>query len=139
MTSFVHTDFPTEHAGLTRVLRGAGVVRQAWRRSAHGSLALAGVVAGAVVLANELVDTWTDGHLLAAWIVMWAVAFGALAIFAAPLARATKALSAAAGRWNTRRKQAAEDRRVWELALEDARVMADISRGMDSRSLPGYY
>ena len=40
---------------------------------------LAAIVAAFLVVANQVVDTWTEGHLLAAWIVLWMVAFAALA------------------------------------------------------------
>lgn len=142
MTSFVHVDQPTQHTGVARLERSAEFLAQAWRRSAHGSMALAAIVAAALVVANEVVDTWTDGHLLAAWIVMWLVAFAALALFAAPARRAAAAAGGAVSRWRARRAETAEDRRVWELALTDARVMADISRGMDvrgDRRDPRYY
>src|SRR6185369_2442557 len=46
----------------------------------------------------------------------------------APARRATAALRDVLKRWNTARKEAAEDRQTWKLALTDARVMADISR-----------
>ena len=132
-SSFVHADFPTEHAGLARLERSAAFLRDTWRGTAQGSLALAAVVAAAVVVANEVVDTWTDGHLLAAWIAMWLIAFGTLAVFATPARRAAGVVKAAASQWREEQRQAREDRETWELALSDARVMADISRSMDAR------
>lgn len=134
-SSFVHADFPTEHAGLARLERSVSFLRDTWRGTAQGSLALAAVVAGAVVVANEVVDTWTDGHLLAAWIVMWLVAFAALAVFATPVRSVARKMAGSLSGLRARRAQAAEDRRVWELALKDARVMADISRAMSNVSL----
>jgi hypothetical protein len=134
-SSFVHADFPTEHAGIARLERSVSFLRAAWRGTAQGSLALAAVVAAAVVVANEVVDTWTDGHLLAAWIVMWLVAFAALAVFATPMRSVARRVAASLAGWRARRAEAAEDRRVWELALQDARVMADISRAMSNVSL----
>ena len=47
------------------------------------ALLLAAIVSALLVVANQVIDTWTEGHLLAAWIVMWTVAFAALALFAA--------------------------------------------------------
>ncbi|MEJ7931505.1 hypothetical protein WG922_16145 [Ramlibacter sp. AN1015] len=135
MTTFVRPHFPVEHSGAARLARSVEFFGSAWRRTAHGSVVLAAVVAAVVALANQVVDTWTDGHLLAAWIVMWLVAFAALALFAAPVRRAAATASGLLANWRARRFQAAEDRRVWELALTDARVMADISRGMEARSL----
>jgi hypothetical protein len=133
MTSFVHTDYPTEHPGLARLARSYSFFRHGWNRTAHGSMALAAIVAAALVVANQVVDTWTDGHLLAAWIVMWLIAFGTLAVFATPARRAAGAVKAVASHWRDEQRQAREDRETWELALSDARVMADISRSMDAR------
>jgi hypothetical protein len=134
MTTFVQIDYSTEHPAVERVERSVQFFRQTWRRTARGTVVLAALVAAAVVLADRVVENLTDGHLLAGWIVMWLIAFGVLALFAEPARGVARQLSAAARSWRQRRAQAAEDRRVWELALVDARVMADISRGMDSQS-----
>jgi hypothetical protein len=133
MTTFVQIDYSTEHSGVERLERSAQFLRTTWRRTARGTVVLAAVIAAALVLANQVVDNLTDGHLMAGWIVMWLVAFGVLALFAEPARGLAKQLSAAAKARRERRRQSAEDRRLWELALIDARVMADISRGMDSQ------
>jgi hypothetical protein len=146
MTSFAHVDYPSEHAGVVRAQRAAESLKQAARSfdgtRASASLLLAAIVAALVVVASQVIDTWTEGHLLAAWIVMWAVAFAALGLFAAPAKRAAVALRAGMKRWAAARKQAAEDEQLWQLALTDARVMADISRAMSagaSREIKAYY
>src|SRR3954470_22474983 len=95
MTSFVHVDYPTQHPGVVRAERVLQAVRALAPRRSHSrtpaaaSMLLAAMVAALLVVANQLVDTWTDGHLLAAWVIMWTVAFAALALFAAPLRRAS--------------------------------------------------
>jgi hypothetical protein len=139
MTSFAHVDYPTEHQGVVRAERAAQSLRQAVRgfngTRASASLLLAAIVAALMVVASQVIDTWTEGHLLAAWIVMWAVAFASLALFAAPAKRAAAAMRVGFRRWNAARKQAAEDDQLWELALTDARVMADIGRAMSERAV----
>ena len=135
MTSFA-TWNPSEHPGVVRAER----VAQTLKLAVHGfngtrasaSLLLAAIVAALLVVASQVIDTWTEGHLLAAWIVMWAVAFASLALFATPAKRAAAALRVGLKRWNAARKQAAEDDQLWNLALTDARVMADISRAMSA-------
>ena len=146
MTSFAHVDYPREHAGVVRAERVAQTLTQAARgfdaTRAGASLLLAAIVSALMVVANQVVDTWTEGHLLAAWIVMWAVAFAALALLAAPAKRAAVGLRVGLKRWAAARKQAAEDEQLWQLALTDARVMADLSRAMSagaSRDLRSYY
>jgi hypothetical protein len=146
MTSFAHVDYPTEHAGVVRAERAAQSLKAAARgfdgTRAGASMLLAAIVAALVVIASQVIDTWTEGHLLAAWIVMWAVVFAALALFAAPAKRAAAAMRVGMQRWAAARKRAAEDDQLWQLALTDARVMADISRAMTEgarREIKAYY
>lgn len=146
MARFIQAEYPTEHAGIARVTRGATALR-ATARSFQGTrgaaaLLLAALVSAMVVVANELITTWTDGRLLAAWVATWLVGFAALALLAAPIrAAAAKARSGLAS-WNAARLQRAEDYKLWDLALTDARIMADLSRAMSreaARDVRGYY
>jgi hypothetical protein len=148
MARFIQAEFPTEHAGLARVTRGFSSIAERVRRfdGARGTatLLLAALVAALVVVANELVTTWTEGRLFAAWVVTWLVAFAALALFAKPARRVGGRLRTALRGWSEARKQAAEDDKLWSIALTDARVMADLSRAMSQqastyRDLRGYY
>lgn len=133
MTAFIQVNQPTEHAGVVRAERVIANVRELSRRASVSSFVLAAFVAAVVVVANEVVSIWTDGHLLAAWIVMWVIAFGALAVFAAPARRAGAGLRNALARWQAARRQAADDRILWQAAMADARVMADIRVAMDAQ------
>ena len=126
MTSFVHVAYSTEHPGVVRAERAAVAVKSLWRRARHGSLLLAAVVSALLVVVDQVIDTWSDGHLLAAWILLWAVAFGSLALLAAPVREFAQRASGAFTRWNTARIRAADDRQLWALARTDARVMADL-------------
>jgi undecaprenyl pyrophosphate phosphatase UppP len=136
MTSFVHVDYPMQHGGVVRAERAAKTLRQAAQRfdptRAGASLLLAAIVAAMVVVAGQVVETWTEGHLLAAWTVMWTVVFAALALFASPAKRAVLAIGSLLQRWAAARKRRAEDDQLWQLAMTDARVMADISRAMSA-------
>lgn len=140
-TSFVSVHYPTQHPGVARAERSLGALARTVRAfdgaRAASSLLLAAVVAALVVVANQVVDTWTEGHLLAAWIVLWIVAFASLALFAAPARRASSTLRASLKAWNERRVQAARDEQYWQAALADARIMADISRAMSAAALDG--
>jgi hypothetical protein len=146
MSSFVHTHYPEEHPGMARAAHAA----EAFHRlvsaydGARGlaALLLAAVVSAMLVVANQVIDTWTDGHLMAGWIALWVIAFGALALLGMPTRRIANGLRSAVQAWSVRRKQSRADARMWELALGDARVMADISRAMTSdaaRDVRGYY
>ncbi|MRD46777.1 hypothetical protein GHT07_05790 [Caenimonas koreensis DSM 17982] len=146
MTAFAHVDHPTQHPGVVRAERLAHNARELTRRidgaRANASLLLAAIVAALLVAANQVIDTWTEGHLLAAWIVMWVVAFGALALMATPARSMSVRVREGLARWNKARKMAADDERLWQVALTDVRVMADISRAMSagaSRDLRSYF
>jgi hypothetical protein len=146
MTTFVHVEYPTVHQGVVRAERAAESL-QAFASGFEGArgaatLLLAAVVAALLVVANQLVDTWTEGHLLAAWVVMWTIAFATLALLATPARRATRGVRAWLREVRAARREARSDRQLWNVAVTDARVMADISRAMSaegSRSVRQYY
>ena len=84
MTSFAHVSYPAQHPGVIRAENAIAALKNvaAGFDGARGaaSLLLAAVVAALLVVANQVIDTWGDGHLLAAWMVLWLVAFAALAL-----------------------------------------------------------
>lgn len=88
MTSFAHVDYPTEHSGVVRAENAAAAIKDIAHNfdGARGaaSLLLAAVVSALMVVANQVIDTWSEGHLLAAWMVLWVVAFAALALLTLP-------------------------------------------------------
>ena len=146
MTSFVHVDHPTQHPGVERAGRVFSATRDLITQfdGARGAatLLLAAVVSALLVVANEVVTTWTEGHLLAAWIVLWIVAFAALGLFAAPARRTVQGVQGGLRRAAVARRRAAADRQLWTVALTDARVMAELSHAMTRdglRDVRGYY
>ena len=46
------------------------------------ALLLAAAIATLIVVADQLIDTWADGHLMLAWVILWALVFAGLALFA---------------------------------------------------------
>lgn len=135
MTSFVHIDYRTEHPGVVRAEQAAASLKDVVSHfdglRGTSSLLLAAVVAALLVVANQLMDSWGDGHLMAAWMVLWVIAFVALALFAAPTRRAASALRTGYQHWAEARRREAEDEKTWNAALHDARIMADLSRAMN--------
>ena len=136
MTSFVHTEYSFRHSGVARAENAVSYLRGLARYvdSSRGAAALmlAAVVAAMLVVANQLIETWTDGHLLVAWIALWTVAFAAMAVLGNPVRRVVANMRMGVRRWALAQKKAADDRKLWDLALTDARVMADISRAMSA-------
>ena len=138
-TSFANVQYPATHAGVERAARAVAAFKDIARSfdgaRATASLLLAAIVAALLVVANQVVETWTEGHLLAAWIILWTVAFAALALLATPARRAAAVLRSGLEAARTRRIQDRRDRQYWEAALSDARIMADISRAMSAAAV----
>lgn len=134
MTSFAHVDYPTEHLGVVRAENAAAALKSAAAQfdGARGAatLLLAAVVSALVVVANQVIDTWGDGHLLAAWMVLWLVAFAALALFATPARTAGVVIRRAVKSWAQSRRRAADDQRTWQVAMRDPRIMAELNHAM---------
>ena len=136
MTSFVHREYAMEHSGVVRAEQAAEAFSYAVKNfngtRATATLLLAAVVAALMVVANQVVGTWSENHLMAAWITLWTVAFAAIGLLASPLLRMAQSLREGLKAWNERRRLTAADHKLWSVALTDARVMADISRAMAS-------
>jgi hypothetical protein len=65
-----------------------------------------------------------------------------LAVVGAPVRRAAAKVAVVLEKQAEARKQRRDDERLWNVALTDARVMADLSRAMSrdaSRDVRGYY
>jgi len=130
MTNFVHIDYPSRHPGVERfenAMAAAGKLRKGFD-STRGlaAMLLAAMVAALVVVADQLVDTWADGHLLAGWVVLWVVGFAAIALLADAARRVASRSMKALDAWSHEVARKRADDRLWELARKDVRVMADI-------------
>lgn len=103
-------------------------------RSLAGML-LAAVVAALLVVADQLIDTWADGHLLVVWVALWTVAFATLALLAPPLRQLANVGAAALTRWSEIRALRRNDEAIWRVAQQDHRVL----RELQMASLRGEY
>ncbi len=139
MTSFVHTEFPTSHPGVERMENAFAATQIAVKSFDSGrglaTLLLAATVSALLVVANQVIEAWSDGHLLMAWIALWAVGFAALALLAGPARRFARSLRPGIAAWRAARQAQADDRKLWELACQDARMMSDLSAAI-SRQTP---
>jgi hypothetical protein len=132
MTAFVHTSYPSVHPGVARISRVlASAKNVAYNFDGARNLAivlLSAIVSTLLVIVNQVIDTYTDGHMLAAWILMWIVAFSAIALLATPIRKSVAAFGPAFTQWKLDRRERLNDQKMWEVALQDPRVMAEIQR-----------
>ena len=131
MTSFIQPGYPAAH---TRAARAASATRApgAMVDSTKGlsAMLLAAMVSALVVVADQLMDSWADGHLMVAWVALWVVGFTALALFAGAARKLAMTVVSALDAWSVRVAKARADERLWAIAKSDARVMADLTAAM---------
>ncbi len=130
MNSFMNPHFAQTHPGVGRLERLAQAlqVSASFIDSAKGlaTLLLSALVATLMVVANQIIETWTDGHLLVAWTLLWVIAFSLLAIFAQPILAFVVKLTRQWGEWKDRQYARGQDARMWEVAQQDPRLMSEI-------------
>jgi len=133
----VHLDYPLTHPGVERAEQVvANIKRLSDSFSPTRSLAamlLAAIVAAFVVVADQMMDTWADGHLFAAWVALWAVAFAAVGLFAGVSKSMAIQMKQGLDAWSVRMAQRRSDERLWSIAQTDARLMSELQSAL-SRS-----
>lgn len=132
MTSFIQPSFPTQHLGVARV-ESAVKSLQGNFDSTKGlsAMLLAAMVSSLVVVADQWIDTWADGHLMVAWASLWLVGFVALGLFAGAARNVAKTTVSSLNAWSHRVAQKRADERMWVIAKSDPRVMADLMAARD--------
>lgn len=80
-------------------------------------LLLAAVLAALMVVADQLIDTLAEGHLLASWVAMWVVVFVALAWLLQPLRRLARVVATTYVRWS---REVTEQDGLWATWARDA-------------------
>ena len=103
--------------------------------SARGlsALLLGAMISAMVVVADQLIETWADGHLLVAWVALWLVSFTALALFAGSAHQLSNSVVDALGAMAKRRAGKRADEHLWAMAQADPRRMADLQGAMARR------
>jgi len=87
---------------------------------------LAAAVSALVVFADQYVGVWTDGHLFFGWVVLWAVVFAGLALFAGTARRLAARTMEVLDHWSQSMAHARAEARLWEIAKSDPRVMSEL-------------
>ncbi|MCY1163272.1 MAG: hypothetical protein V4455_07725 [Pseudomonadota bacterium] len=130
MTSFVQIKYSNQHPGVARV-ESAIEAAQQLRHGFSGTrglatLLLSAIAAAVMVVAYQVMDSVTEGHLLVMWIAVWAVAFAVLASFAGTARNVAVRMKAGLDSWSRALAEARADQRLWAMAKSDPRVMADL-------------
>jgi hypothetical protein len=135
--NFVHLEYSLTHPGVERAEQAvANFKRMSNSFSPTRTLAamlLAAIVAAFVVVADQMMTTWADGHLLAAWVALWAVAFAAVGLFAGVSKTLSIQAKQALDAWSASMARRRSDERLWSIAQTDARLMSELQSAL-SRS-----
>jgi hypothetical protein len=134
MNQFVHLEISHRHAGVERVENAVSYLKAHQPRLSaarlQASLLVTAIVAALLVAANQFIETVSDGHLFAAWLGLWAVGFALMALFAQPAAAWAARWRAGRAAARQARWAAEQDRKFWQAAQHDERVMADLRAAM---------
>jgi hypothetical protein len=124
MTTFVNISHPTHHRGVARFERAFATVENLLQRLQQESTyaVLLGMFGALSLVAAlyDIVGASQEGQELGAWVVLWAAMLAVLVVFAKYCKRQLLA-------W----LKADRDARMWENAMTDYRVMADIRCAQD--------
>lgn len=90
------------------------------------ALLLAAAVAALVVLADQLIETWADGHLFLGWVALWVVIFAGTVLLAGSARRMAAHTMVALDGWSRSLAEARAQARLWEMAKHDPRLKADL-------------
>ena len=104
----------------------ASVVSTRASANALAGMLLAALVAAMLVVADQVITTWADGHLLVAWVALWTVVFAGMAFLAPSMRQMAQGVASAVTAWLLEREHARAEEALWELARYDHRVLAEI-------------
>ena len=103
-----------------------------WLRTLAGVLS-ASVFAALLAVADQVIDSWADGHMLLAWVMLWLSIFGGLALLTRPMRRASTASAFWLQTHVAALVQSRRDAALWELAMRDPRMLQEL-RAAKARS-----
>jgi len=100
------------------------------------AMLLAAAVAALAVVADQLIDTWADDHLLLAWILMWTVVFAGSLLLTGTARRLSLRAIARLDQWACSRAQARAEARFLVFAQQDPRLQAGLQATQDKAAAP---
>ena len=135
MTHFINRSHPNHHHGADRVEALMDATQQISHdvTGKHGmALLIASALAAAVMaVAYEVMDSDTESHLLMIWMALWMALFATFILSAGRLRLAGLQLRSSLDAWSRSLAEARADQRLWDMAKQDDRVMADLQAAMD--------
>lgn len=131
MNSFVNIKYSAQHHGAEQTAQVAAAPAAPLRQGSSGTrglstLLLSAVVTATMVVAYEVMDSVAEGHLLVMWMVLWGVAFAALALFAGASRQLAARLKNSLDAWSRSVAESRSDQRLWAAAQQDPRIMSDL-------------
>jgi hypothetical protein len=93
-------------------------------------IVLSAMAAVMAAVAYEVIDSVAEGHMLLVWMGLWAGLLMVMTLFTGMAHRIAAALKKPLDNWSQRLAQSRADRRLWTLAQQDHRVMADLQYAM---------
>ena len=130
MTRFVNIEYAKDHPGVVRLASAIESAQHIGRgfsgKRGVATLLLSAMAAAVMVVADEVMTTVAEGHLLVMWVALWAAAFVSLAVFAIPARSLVTRLKVGLDDWSRALAEARADERLWAAAKTDARVMSDL-------------
>ena len=121
----VHPYF-TPSSWATRTASRRGLALNFFNSRTLVAMLLAAALAALLVVADQLVETWVDGHLLAIWVALWTVLFATMALSAQFLRELAETAAAGMARWSKARAAKRSDAVMLRLAQQDHRIMRDL-------------
>ena len=98
------------------------------------NLLLAAGVAALVVGVDQMIDSWAESHVVAAWLALWAVAVLAIVVLRGLTRHLAQNLMTGLDAWSAHVARSRADERLWSMAQSDPRLMSDLQVALDRAS-----
>ena len=98
------------------------------------NLLLAAGVAALVVVVDQMIDSWAESHVAAAWLALWAVAVLAIILLRGLTRHLAQNLMTGLDAWSAHVARSRADERLWAMAQSDPRLMRELHVAMDRSS-----
>lgn len=109
----------------------ASAAAPATSTKALATLMLAAGVAALVVFADQMIDSWAESHVVAAWLALWSVAAVAIGVLRGVTRALAQNLMGGLDAWSAHVARRRADERLWAMVQTDSRLMTELQTAMD--------